>query len=71
MHLRKRFGVPMLIIRGDDDWLAPIGAVTLSWAKRVKNAILKVDPDTSLGLAATHKDQINAVLRACLNIRSD
>jgi len=67
MHLRKRFGAPTLIIHGDDDRIVPIGPATLSWAKRVKNAILKIDPGTSLGLADTHKDQLNADLLAFLN----
>jgi len=60
----KKFDVPTLIVHGDDDQIVPIGASALSSAKLVKNATLKIYPGAPHGLAATHKDQLNADLLA-------
>jgi len=57
-----RFGVPTLIIHGDDDQIVPIGAAGLSSSKLVKNAILKIYKGAPHGLAYTHKDKLNADL---------
>ena len=62
----KKFGVPTLIIHGDDDQIVPIGASAQASSKLVKNATLKVYPGGSHGLADTHKDQLNADLLAFL-----
>ncbi|MFA6293523.1 MAG: alpha/beta hydrolase [Victivallales bacterium] len=62
----KKFDVPTLIIHGDDDQIVPIGASAYASAKFVKNAILKVYPGASHGLADTHKDRLNADLLAFL-----
>jgi non-heme chloroperoxidase len=62
----KTFNVPTLIIHGDDDQIVPIGASAHAAAKLVRNAILRVYPGGSHGLADTHKDEINADLLAFL-----
>ena len=60
----KKFGVPTLIIHGDDDQIVPIGASAMMSSKFVKGAKLKVYPGAPHGLTATHKDQVNADLLA-------
>ena len=62
----KTFNVPTRIIHGDDDQIVPIGASAHAAAKLVRNAILRVYPGGSHGLADTHKDEINADLLAFL-----
>ena len=62
----KTFNVPTLIIHGDDDQIVPIGAAALRSSKLVRNATLKIYPGAPHGLAATHKDQLNADLLAFL-----
>jgi non-heme chloroperoxidase len=57
----KRFGVPTLIIHGDDD---QIGASALLSSKIVKGATLKVYPGAPHGLPSTLKDQVNVDLLA-------
>jgi non-heme chloroperoxidase len=58
----KKFDVPTLIIHGDDDQIVPIGASAHRSSKLVKGAVLKVYPGGCHGLAATHKEQLNADL---------
>ena len=58
----KQFDVPTLIIHGDDDQIVPIGAAALHSSKLVRNATLKIYAGAPHGLAATHKDQLNADL---------
>ena len=62
----KKFDVPTLIIHGDDDQIVPIAASAMLASKLVKNATLKIYPGGPHGLADTHKDQLNADLRAFL-----
>jgi non-heme chloroperoxidase len=62
----KRFDVPTLIIHGDDDQIVPIGASAHLSSKLVQGATLKVYAGGGHGLAATHKDQLNADLLAFL-----
>ncbi|MGD0537244.1 MAG: alpha/beta hydrolase [Verrucomicrobiota bacterium] len=62
----KKFDVPTLIIHGDDDQIVPIGAAALRSSKLVKNATLKIYAGAPHGVAATHKDQLNADLLAFL-----
>jgi len=59
--------MPTLIIHGDDDQIVPIGAAALRSSKLVRNATLKIYAGAPHGLAATHKDQLNADLLAFLN----
>lgn len=60
----KQFDVPTLIIHGDDDQIVPIDASARASAKLIKNAILKVYPGGSHGLADTHKNELNTDLLA-------
>ncbi len=62
----KKFDVPTLILRGDDDQIVPIADSALLSAKIVKGATLKVIPGAPHGLCSTHKDQINEELLAFL-----
>jgi non-heme chloroperoxidase len=62
----KTFDVPTLVLHGDDDQIVPIGAAALRSSTLVRNAILKVYAGAPHGLAATHKDQLNADLLAFL-----
>jgi non-heme chloroperoxidase len=64
----KKFDVPTLIIHGDDDQIVPIGAAALRTSKLVKNATLKIYAGAPHGLAATHKDQLNADLLEFIKI---
>ena len=58
----KKFDVPTLILHGDDDQIVPIGAAALRSSKLIRNATLKVYTGAPHGLAATHKEQLNADL---------
>jgi non-heme chloroperoxidase len=60
----KKFDMPTLIIRGDDDQIVPIGAAGLMSAKIVKGATLKVYPGAPHGLPITRQDELNADLLA-------
>ncbi|WGF88726.1 alpha/beta fold hydrolase [Marinivivus vitaminiproducens] len=60
----KRIDVPTLFIHGDDDQIVPIDAAARAAVKLVPNATLKEYPGGDHGLAATHKDQLNADLLA-------
>lgn len=62
----KKFGIPTLIIHGDDDQIVPIGASALESAKLVPHATLKVYPGAPHGITDTHKDQLNEDLLAFL-----
>ena len=55
----KRFGIPALIIHGDDDQIVPIADSALLSSKLVEGAILKVYPGAPHGLTSTHKHQFN------------
>ncbi len=60
----KKFNVPTLIVHGDDDQIVPIDAAGRASAKLVPNATLKVYEGGPHGLAATHKERLNADLLA-------
>jgi non-heme chloroperoxidase len=62
----RKFDIPTLIIHGDEDQMVPIGASAHASSKLIKNAILKVYPGGSHGLADTHKEKLNADLLAFL-----
>jgi pimeloyl-ACP methyl ester carboxylesterase len=64
----KKFDVPTLIIHGDDDQIVPIGAAALRSSKLVRNATLKIYAGAPHGLAATHRDQLNADLLEFIKI---
>jgi non-heme chloroperoxidase len=56
----RRIDRPTLIIHGDDDQIVPIKASAELAAKIVANAVLKVYPGGSHGLAETEADRFNA-----------
>ncbi len=60
----KKFDVPTLLIHGDDDQIVPIGAAAQRSVQLIKGATLKIYKGGDHGLAATHKDQLNADLLA-------
>lgn len=55
----KRFDIPTLIIHGDDDQVVPIDASAMRSSELIRNAVLKVYPGGSHGLADTSRDQLN------------
>ena len=57
-----KFDVPTLIVHGDDDQIVPIAASALLSFKLVKGSTLKIYAGAPHGLAATHKDLLNADL---------
>jgi non-heme chloroperoxidase len=58
----KKFGVPTLILHGDDDQIVPIGAAAMLSSKLVKGAVLKVYKGAPHGMCTTLKDQVNEEL---------
>jgi len=60
----KKFAVPTLIIHGDDDQIVPVVASAHASAKLIKNAVLKIYPGGSHGLADTFSDELNKDLLA-------
>lgn len=60
----RKVDVLTLILRGEDDQIAPIGAAAKLSAKMVKGATLKVIPGAPHGMCSTLKNQINAELLA-------
>lgn len=60
----KKIDVPTLFIHGDDDQIVPIDDAARKAVKLVKNGTLNVYAGAPHGLAATHKDKLNADLLA-------
>ncbi len=60
----KKVDVPTLVVHGDDDQVVPIAVGGLRTAKMIPGAILKVYKGAPHGLPITHKDELNADLRA-------
>ena len=60
----KKFGIPTLIVHGDDDQIVPIDATGRKTAKLIPGATLKVYPGSSHGLAQVpgDKEKFNADL---------
>src|SRR5947207_7933 len=67
----KKIDVPTLIMHGDDDQIVPIGAAALTWAKIVKNAVLKVYSSFPHGMPNTNAEQINADLLSFFKQRKE
>ncbi|SFD83422.1 alpha/beta hydrolase [Methylobacterium sp. 13MFTsu3.1M2] len=63
----KRIDVPTLLVHGDDDQIVPIDAAARAAVKLVPGAVLKEYPGAPHGLAATHKDRLNADLLAFIH----
>jgi non-heme chloroperoxidase len=55
----KKFGVPTLILHGDDDQIVPVGAAAMLSSKIVKGSTLKIYPGAPHGMCSTLKDQVN------------
>jgi non-heme chloroperoxidase len=55
----EKFGIPTLIVHGDEDQIVPIGAAALQSSKLVKHATLKIYSGAPHGLHETHKKQLN------------
>ena len=55
----KRFDIPTLIIHGDDDQVVPIEASAIRSSELIPNAVLKVYPGGSHGLADTSREHLN------------
>jgi non-heme chloroperoxidase len=60
----KKVDVPTLVVHGDDDQVVPIAVGGLRTAKMIAGATLKVYKGAPHGLPITHKDELNADLRA-------
>jgi non-heme chloroperoxidase len=60
----ESFGVPTLVIHGDDDQIVPFEVGGKASAALVEGAALKVYPGAPHGITDTHKEQLNADLLA-------
>ncbi len=60
----QKIDIPVLVIHGDDDQIVPFADSAPKSVKLLRQAQLKVYPHAPHGLAATHKDQLNADLLA-------
>ncbi|WP_118138576.1 alpha/beta fold hydrolase [Oceanicella sp. SM1341] len=58
----KRFDIPALILHGGDDQVVPIETSARRAAALIPRVALKVYPDGDHGLAATHREAVNADL---------
>ena len=58
----KRFNVPTLVIHGEDDQIVPVDNTSRRTVKLVDGAQSIYYPGAPHGLAATHRDQLNADL---------
>jgi non-heme chloroperoxidase len=59
-----KFDVPTLVVHGHDDQIVPVAAAGIASAKLIKGAVLKLYEGAPHGLAATHRDRLNADLLA-------
>ena len=60
----KQITVPVLVMHGEDDQVAPIAATSRRAVKLLKNGTLKSYPGFPHGMATTHADVINADMLA-------
>jgi non-heme chloroperoxidase len=60
----KRIGVRTLIVHGDDDQIVPIAAAARRSVELIKGSTLKIYRGAPHGLPVTHRDQLNADVRA-------
>jgi non-heme chloroperoxidase len=66
----KKFDVPTLVMRGEDDQIVPVKDSAKKSAKLIKGAKEIYYPGAPHGLTATHQDQVNADLLAFLQEKS-
>jgi non-heme chloroperoxidase len=62
----KKIDIPVLVLHGDADQIAPLDAAGRASAKILKNATLKVYPGFPHGMCTTNRKEINADLLAFL-----
>jgi len=62
----KKFGVPTLVLHGEDDQIVPVHDSAKKSAKLIKGAQEIYYPGAPHGLTATHQDQVNTDLLAFL-----
>jgi non-heme chloroperoxidase len=60
----KKFGVPTLVMHGEDDQIVPVKDSAKKSARLIKGAKEIYYPGAPHGLTATHQDQVNADLLA-------
>ena len=60
----KKIGIPVLVMRGDDDQIVPYAASGLFSARLLKNGALKTYKDFPHGMPTTEAATINADLLA-------
>jgi non-heme chloroperoxidase len=63
----KRFDIPTLIVRGDDDQIVPIASSALRTKELVKNSKIHIYQGAPHGLTATHRERFNADLLAFIH----
>ena len=59
-----KFGVPTLVLHGEDDQIVPVKDSAKNSARLIKGAEEIYYPGAPHGLTATHQDQVNAELLA-------
>jgi non-heme chloroperoxidase len=62
----KKFGIPTLVMHGEDDQIVPIKDSAVKSARLIKGATEIYYPGAPHGLTATHQDRVNADLLAFL-----
>jgi len=62
----KRFDVPTLVLRGEDDQIVPVRDSAVKSARIIRGAKDIDYPGAPHGITATHQDQVNAELLAFL-----
>jgi non-heme chloroperoxidase len=58
----QNINVPTLLMHGEDDQIVPIDLTSRKTATLVKGSVLKTYPGLPHGMAATHKNEVNAAL---------
>ena len=67
--LLKKFGVPTLVLHGEDDQVVPVKNSAMKSACLIKGAKDVYYPGVPHSITATHQDQVNAELLACFKGR--
>ena len=67
----EKFGVPTLVVNGDDDQVVPFSVGGQASTALIEGATLKVYPGAPHGIADTHKEQLGNDLLDFLNSSGD
>lgn len=67
----KKFGMPTLVVHGDDDQIVPIGASARLSSSLIANARLEVYKGAPHGLYSTHKDRVKPTCCPSFRARAD